>query len=68
VARQLRLITAYGLSVAIPAGLDREAILATTLRDKKVQAGRVRWVLPTTLGSVVVRDDVPEAVVRAAIL
>jgi 3-dehydroquinate synthase len=68
VARQLRLLTAYGLSVALPPGLDPEAILATTLRDKKVQAGRVRWVLPTAIGSVVVRDDVPEELVRSVIM
>lgn len=65
--RQLRLIGAYGLAVAVPAHLDHEAILVATLRDKKVQARRVRWVLPTAIGSVVVRDDVPEAVVRAAL-
>jgi 3-dehydroquinate synthase len=68
VARQLRLLSAYGLSAALPPGLDPEAILAATLRDKKVQAGRVRWVLPTAIGSVVVRDDVPEELVRAVIV
>ncbi len=68
VERQRRLLAAYGLDVAMPAGLDPAAILATTLRDKKVQAKRVRWVLPTGIGSVVVRDDVPEAVVRAVIV
>jgi 3-dehydroquinate synthase len=67
VERQRRLLAAYGLDVAMPAGLDPEAILAITLRDKKVQAKRVRWVLPTGIGSVVVRDDVPEALVRAVI-
>jgi 3-dehydroquinate synthase len=67
VERQRRLLAAYGLDVAMPAGLDPAALLATTLRDKKVQAKRVRWVLPTSIGSVVVRDDVPESVVRAAI-
>lgn len=68
VERQRRLLAAYGLSVAVPHGLDPEAIIAATLRDKKVQARRVRWVLPTAVGSVVVRDDVPEELVRAAIV
>jgi len=67
VARQRRLLQAYGLQVALPHGLDPEAVLAVALRDKKVLAGRIRWVLPTALGSVVVRDDVPEALVRAVL-
>jgi hypothetical protein len=32
-----------------------------------VLAGRIRWVLPTAIGSVTVRDDVPEMAVRAAL-
>ncbi|MEI8166904.1 MAG: 3-dehydroquinate synthase, partial [Chloroflexales bacterium] len=65
--RQRRLLAAFGLSVAMPAGLDPEAVIAATLRDKKVQAKQVRWVLPTKIGAVVLRDDVPEALVRQAI-
>ena len=67
VERQRRLLEAYGLRVAVPAGLDVEAALATAMRDKKVQAKRIRWVLPTAIGSVAVRDDVPEALVRRAL-
>ena len=36
-------------------------------RDKKAQAGRVAWVLPTRLGEVVLRRDVPDALVEAAL-
>jgi len=32
-----------------------------------VRAGRVRWVLPTAIGAAQVRDDVPEALVRAVV-
>jgi 3-dehydroquinate synthase len=67
VERQRRLLEAYGLSVAVPQGLDVEQVLATAMRDKKVLAGRIRWVLPTAIGSVTVRDDVPEMAVRAAL-
>jgi len=67
VERQRRLLEAYGLAVAVPAGLDVEAALATAMRDKKVRAKRIRWVLPTAVGSVAVRDDVPEALVRGAL-
>jgi 3-dehydroquinate synthase len=67
IARQQALIEAYGLSTSVPAGLDLDHVLALTLRDKKVQAKRVRWVLPIVLGQVAVRDDVPEALVRKAL-
>jgi 3-dehydroquinate synthase len=68
VERQQRLLHAYGLGTALPPALDPDAILAATLRDKKVQARRVRWVLPTAIGSTVVRDDVPEEVVRRVLV
>lgn len=67
VERQRRLLAAYGLGVALPDGLDPDAILALTTRDKKVQAKRVRWVLPTAIGAVVIRNDVPEELVRAVL-
>jgi len=35
--------------------------------DKKVRAGKVRFVLPDRIGHVVVRDDVPPEVVRDAV-
>lgn len=67
VERQRNLLAAYGLSTTLPADLDRSAILTLIGRDKKVQAGNVRWVLPTAIGQVVVRTDVPLAVVEAVL-
>jgi len=64
VARQQDLLNAYGLPTAVPAGMEVDALIALTLRDKKVRAGRVRWALPTGIGSAAVRDDVPETLVR----
>ncbi|MBP1466695.1 3-dehydroquinate synthase [Candidatus Chloroploca sp. M-50] len=64
VHHQQHVLGAYGLATTMPPELDPSAILALTLRDKKVQARRVRWVLPTAIGHVVIRDDVPEALVR----
>ena len=61
--RQRQLLHAYGLSTAIPSGLDPEALIERTLRDKKVSAGRIRWVLPTAIGTATTRNDVPEALV-----
>jgi 3-dehydroquinate synthase len=64
--RQEHLLRAYGLSTGMPAH-DADAILALTLRDKKVEAKKVRWVLPSAIGTVHVRDDVPEELVRASL-
>lgn len=64
VERQRALLAAYGLTVAIPDEINHTAILRLITRDKKVQAGKVRWVLPTTIGQVVVRSDVPIEVIE----
>jgi 3-dehydroquinate synthase len=67
VERQRTLLQAYGLPTAIPADVDPDRLLELTLRDKKVRAGRIRWVLPTAIGAAEVREDVPEALVRAVV-
>ena len=46
--------------------LDGDAVLGHLGSDKKVAAGRLRWVLATGSG-IVVRRDVPEAAVRAGL-
>ncbi|MEI7646657.1 MAG: 3-dehydroquinate synthase [Chloroflexales bacterium] len=63
VGRQAALLHAYGLEITLPA-YDVDAILALAMRDKKVQAKKIRWVLPTSVGAVQVRDDVPEELLR----
>lgn len=65
--RQRALLRAYGLPTALPPGTDPAELLRLTLHDKKVRAGRVRWVLPTRIGQAVTRDDVPEPLVRAVL-
>lgn len=65
--RQRLLLVAYGLPTAFPDDIDPQHILALTLHDKKVRQGSIRWVLPTGIGSVTVRSDVPEALVTAVI-
>jgi 3-dehydroquinate synthase len=64
--RQRSLIAAAGLPVEFPS-LDPEAVLACLQGDKKVRDGRVRFVLPTAIGQVVIRDDVGAAVIREAL-
>ena len=64
--RQQRLIRACGLPETAP-GLDADAVIEATLLDKKVAGGKVRWVLLERLGKAVLRDGVPDDVVRRAV-
>jgi 3-dehydroquinate synthase len=64
-ARIERLLDAVDLGRS-PLPYPTATVVAATGVDKKHAAGRLRWVLPTADG-VVVRDDVPETVVAAAI-
>jgi shikimate kinase/3-dehydroquinate synthase len=68
-ARQTALLEAAGLPVRLgglgaakPAGAA--AILAAMTHDKKARAGRLRFVLPASIGRTVVRDDVPPALLE----
>lgn len=58
-----RLLDALGLATISPA-LSLDRVLDHLGADKKHAAGRLRWVLPTADGHVV-RDDVPDDVVRS---
>ena len=64
--RQRQVIAAAGLPVCWPE-LQAEAVLACLQGDKKVRDGRVRFVLPTALGAVEIRDDVSGPQVLAAL-
>jgi 3-dehydroquinate synthase len=64
--RQRAVISAAGLPLAWPA-LDPQAVLSCLQGDKKVRDGRVRFVLPTGLGTVEIRDDVSGEQVLAAL-
>ena len=55
--RQLKLIEKAGLPVAWPT-LDQEAALRTLQGDKKVRHGRLRFVLPTRIGNVIISDEI----------
>jgi 3-dehydroquinate synthase len=65
-ARQRALVAAAGLPLTLPP-LDPEAVLSTLRSDKKVHQGLVRFVLPTAIGRVVVRDDVDEGTILEAV-
>lgn len=64
--RVVRCIEAYGLPVRLDTPLNEDELLGYMLRDKKVAGGKVRFTLPDGLGATVLRDDVPDAVVRTA--
>jgi 3-dehydroquinate synthase len=64
--RVVRLISKAGLptgGMTLPVG----EVCAAMLFDKKVKGGRVRFILPDRIGHVVIRDDVPEELVREAV-
>lgn len=65
VDRQRELLSRLGLPVTL-SGLDVSELLAAMQRDKKVEHGRLRFVLPRRLGLVELVSDVPEDLVRAS--
>ena len=62
--RQDRLIAKTKLPTKIPTGLDIKAILTTLQSDKKVKAGKVRFILPTSIGKVTISDRVTEQIIK----
>jgi 3-dehydroquinate synthase len=63
-ARQHDLLAALGLPTELPA-VDLDAVLRTMLHDKKVEHGRLRFVLPTRMGHVELLGGVDPDDVRA---
>lgn len=65
-ANQIRgLVERFGLPTS--ASADEDAVLRKLITDKKRVAGRQRFVLPLEDGGVVLRDDVPDALVLDAL-
>lgn len=64
--RQVNLLKAVGLPIALPASCQFSAddILQKMLLDKKTVGGQLRFVLPTEIGNVETVKNVPEATVR----
>ncbi len=67
VERQDTLLGRFGLPTRAD-GLSATELLRATLWDKKARGGRVRWVLPTALGSSGVFANLRDEDVRAALL
>jgi 3-dehydroquinate synthase len=66
VARQRALLVALGLPVTVPP-LDHGELVDSMSHDKKVEHGKLRFVLPTKLGHVELVSGVDIADVRAAL-
>lgn len=67
VDRQHKLLTALGLPIEVP-DVDHEEVLRVMARDKKVEHGKLRFVLPSKLGHVELVGNVAPDDVRAAML
>ena len=65
-ARQERLLSAFGLPIALPPS-DAEAFLRAMMHDKKVEHGQLRFVLPTRLGHVELVGGIDPQEVRAVL-
>lgn len=65
--RQNALIAKCALPTTLPTTMDIDAIIASTQTDKKVQAGQVRFVLPKSIGEVIVTDQVKADVVQSVL-
>ncbi len=63
-AQQLDLITKTRLPQTLPADIDIDAIVTSMSTDKKVEAGKVRFILPTAIGSVILSDRVTSDIVK----
>jgi 3-dehydroquinate synthase len=64
--KQVRLLKAVQLPTALPGGpLDVEAVLDRMRLDKKSMGGKLRFVLPSSIGHVELVNSVPESEVRS---
>ncbi|GCE11724.1 3-dehydroquinate synthase [Tengunoibacter tsumagoiensis] len=68
VQRQNHLLAALGLPISYTGSVQAQEILSTMLLDKKVVGKRIRWIMPTRIGEVVITpmpDDLVTRVIKA---
>jgi 3-dehydroquinate synthase len=65
--RQNALIEKANLPTRLPPGIRIEDLLSALQSDKKVQAGKVRFVLPQAIGQAFVTDQVTDEIVRTVL-
>jgi 3-dehydroquinate synthase len=66
-ARQLALLEKTGLPTQLPQGLNFDDILTALQADKKVQDGKIRFVMPKGLGAAFVTSDISRDAVLDAL-
>jgi 3-dehydroquinate synthase len=62
-----KLIASAKLPTKMPSSIASDDVFAAMAHDKKVEANRLRLVLPDRIGHVVIRDDIPADVIRRGI-
>ena len=67
VQRQNQVIKTAKLPTQLPGLLDPEVLIQALQWDKKVKDGQVRFILPTAIGQVELRDDVPPSIIRSVL-
>jgi 3-dehydroquinate synthase len=65
--RQRALVEKAGLPTQVTTALDPAAVLNALQADKKVKAGRVRFILPTQIGAATITDQVPPEAVMGSL-
>lgn len=63
--RMESLIARAGLPTRLPSNLPQDKILRVLFRDKKVQKGELRFVLPVKIGKVIVKEISPEIALKS---
>lgn len=66
VERVKHVLELAGLPTRLTEPINVDRIMQTMMSDKKVRSGSARFVLLNSIGCPVIRDDIPESVVRAA--
>lgn len=66
--RQHKLLKRAKLPVTFPQEYSHENICEAMFHDKKVIDGTIRLILPTEIGKVVIKDDIPDIKVKEAII
>lgn len=64
ITRQTAILRRYGLPTEIPRGVTVDQLIDVMHRDKKVQAGALRWALPRAIGHAEITRNVPVSTVK----
>ncbi|MBG9736043.1 3-dehydroquinate synthase [Paenibacillus alvei] len=62
--RTENILKKYGLPVAVPKHMDTDDIVQAMMHDKKFKEGHTVFIVPTAIGRVEIRKDVPVSLVR----